>query len=95
MMQIFDNAIANGYPIAWGSDVSEQGFRMGVRKGFCVLPATEVSATMGSDMAHWTGMKAADIQNEAAKHPTPSAGSLRKNASSPTTTARLPTTTAC
>lgn len=71
MMQIFDNAIANGYPIAWGSDVSEQGFRMGVRKGFCVLPATEVSATMGSDMAHWTGMKAADIQNEAAKHPTP------------------------
>lgn len=71
MMEVFDNAIANGYPIAWGSDVSEQGFRMGVRKGFCVLPATEVSATMGSDMAHWTGMKASAIQDEAAKHPTP------------------------
>ena len=71
MMQIFDNAIENGYPVAWGSDVSEQGFRMGVRKGFCVLPATEVSASMGSDMAHWTGMKAKAIQDEAAKHPTP------------------------
>jgi aminopeptidase C len=71
MMQVMDNAIEKGYPIAWGSDVSEQGFRMGTRKGFCVLPATEVSASMGSDMAHWTGMKAKDIQDEAGKHPTP------------------------
>ena len=71
MMQVFDNAIENGYPVAWGADVSEQGFRMGVRKGFCVLPATEVNASMGSDMAHWTGMKAKAIQDEAAKHPTP------------------------
>ena len=71
MMRIFDNAIENGYTVAWGADVSEQGFRMGVRKGFCVLPATEVTSTMGSDMAHWTGMKAQAIQDEAAKHPTP------------------------
>ena len=71
MMEIFDNAIENGYTVAWGSDVSEQGFRMGVRKGFCVLPATEVNGSMGSDMAHWTGMKAKAIQDEAAKHPTP------------------------
>ena len=71
MMQIFDKSIANGYTVAWGADVSEQGFRMGTRKGFCVLPATTVTATMGSDMAHWTGMKAKDIQDEAAKHPTP------------------------
>ncbi|MBQ0159542.1 MAG: C1 family peptidase [Bacteroidales bacterium] len=73
MMQIFDNAIENGYPIAWGSDVSEQGFRMGTRKGFCVLPADAKTAAslQGSDMAHWTGMKSADIQNEAQKHPTP------------------------
>lgn len=73
MMAIFDNAIANGYPIAWGSDVSEQGFRMGVRKGFCVLPATDVKSQnlQGSDMAHWTGMSAKQMQDEAAKHPTP------------------------
>ncbi len=71
MMQVFDNAIATGYPIAWGSDVSEQGFRMGVRKGFCVLPETKPAAMQGSDMAHWTGMSAKEIQDEAAKHPTP------------------------
>ena len=71
MMQVFDNAIATGYPIAWGSDVSEQGFRMGVKKGFCVLPETKAAAMQGSDMAHWTGMSAKEIQEEAAKHPTP------------------------
>ncbi len=70
-MQVFDNAIENGYTIAWGSDVSEQGFRMGVKKGFCVLPETNASKMMGTDMAHWTGMKANEIQDEAAKHPTP------------------------
>ncbi|MCQ2295497.1 MAG: C1 family peptidase [Bacteroidales bacterium] len=73
MMEILDNAIENGYPVAWGSDVSEQGFRMGVRKGFCVLPADEKTAAslQGSDMAHWTGMSAKGIADEAAKHPTP------------------------
>ena len=70
-MQVFDNAIETGYPIAWGSDVSETGFRMGVKKGFCVLPETKASAIIGSDMAHWTGMSAKEISDEAAKHPTP------------------------
>lgn len=70
-MDIFDHAIETGYPIAWGSDVSEQGFRMGVRKGFCVLPETKPADIIGSDMAHWTGMSAKEIQDEAAKHPTP------------------------
>ena len=73
MMEIFDYAIENGYPIAWGSDVSEQGFRIGTRKGFCVLPETNTAAPsmQGSDMAHWTGMGAKQILDEAAKHPTP------------------------
>lgn len=73
MMEILDYAIENGYPVAWGSDVSEAGFRMGVRKGFCVLPADGKNASdlQGSDMAHWTGMSAKGIAEEAAKHPTP------------------------
>ena len=50
-MQVFDNAINNGYPIAWGSDVSEQGF---TRDGVAVMPDTEkVQELSGSDMAHW------------------------------------------
>lgn len=69
LVAVIDSAIQNGYPVLWGSDVSELGFRMD--KGFCVLPATQVSAAVGSDMAHWTGMSAKSIQNEAAKHPTP------------------------
>ncbi len=70
-MEVMDNAIENGYPIAWGSDVSEQGFRIGTRKGFCVLPAIDATSSIGSDMAHWTGMSAKEIQDEAANHPTP------------------------
>ena len=72
MMEIFDYAIDNGYTIAWGSDVSEQGFRY-TRKGFAVLPATDgkAAAKVGSDQAKWSGMSAADIADEAAKHPTP------------------------
>ena len=72
MMDIFDYAIDNGYTIAWGSDVSEQGFRY-TRKGFAVLPATDgkAAAKVGSDQAKWSGMSASDIADEAAKHPTP------------------------
>ena len=72
MMDIFDYAIDNGYTIAWGSDVSEPGFRY-TRKGFAVLPATDgkAAAKVGSAQAKWSGMSAADIADEAAKHPTP------------------------
>lgn len=71
-MQVFDNAIDNGYPIAWGADVSETGFSMGVRKGFCVLPETNGKvAKVGSDQSRWSGMSAKAIREEAAQHPTP------------------------
>ena len=73
MMEIFDNAIANGYTIAWGADVSEDGFRKGIRDGYCVLPDLDGKGAeqMGSDMAHWTGMSKADRAKEAYAHPTP------------------------
>ena len=71
MMEVFDYAIENGYTVAWGADVSEPGFRY-TRKGFAVLPATEAPKSgVGSDQAKWSGMKAGDIADEAAKHPTP------------------------
>ena len=73
LIAITDRAIEQGYPVGWDSDVSEQGFRAGSRKGFCVLPATDAKEAnlQGSDMAHWTGMSAKDIQEEAANRPTP------------------------
>ena len=50
-MQVFDNAIMEGYTIAWGSDVSEKGF---TREGTAVLPDDAKGADLqGSDMAKW------------------------------------------
>ena len=55
LMEVFDNAINTGYTIAWGSDVSEQGF---TRDGIAVMPdAEKVQELSGSDMAHWLKMK--------------------------------------
>ena len=55
LMEVFDNAIMNGYSIAWGSDVSENGF---TRDGIAVMPDQEKAQELsGSDMAHWLKMK--------------------------------------
>jgi aminopeptidase C len=60
-MQVMDNAIATGYPIAWGSDVSEQGF---TRDGVAVIPDMEkVQELSGSDMAHWLKLKPEEKRN--------------------------------
>lgn len=51
LLEVFDYAIDNGYTIAWGADVSEQGF---TRNGIAVLPDTKkIVELSGSDMAHW------------------------------------------
>ena len=55
LMEVFDNAIMNGYTVAWGSDVSEDGF---TREGTAILPDMEKAAAEldGSDMAKWLKM---------------------------------------
>lgn len=51
MIAIIDNAIDNGYTVAWASDVSEDGF---TEAGIAVVP--DVKKTMqGSDEARWIG----------------------------------------
>ena len=57
MMQIIDNAIEQGYTIAWGSDVSEDGF---TRKGlaYAVDGKKTQQSLQGSDMAKWLKMTA-------------------------------------
>ncbi len=54
LIQIMDNAIENGYTIAWGSDVSETGF---TRDGIGVVPDVEANEKnfVGSDQARWVG----------------------------------------
>ena len=51
-MQVFDNAINNGYGIAWGSDVSEIGFN---RDGLGILIDADAAESTGSDQARWIG----------------------------------------
>ncbi|MBQ4206032.1 MAG: aminopeptidase, partial [Bacteroidales bacterium] len=72
-MEVMNNAIDNGYPIAWGADVSERGWLRGKMAGVCVLPDLENQAAdkSGTDFAHWNGLSAADRQQEAMKRPTP------------------------
>ncbi len=73
-MEIFDNAIENGYSIAWGSDVSEYGFRIGRKTGAVVLPSgSNQGSKSGSDQSHWLGLSQEQRKaafDEAAKHPT-------------------------
>lgn len=52
MMRIIDNALEQGYTVAWGSDVSEKGFQY--RKGFAVVPEKDEDLDQtGSDRARW------------------------------------------
>jgi len=51
MMQIIDNAIEQGYTVAWGGDVSEEGF---TREGLAYAIDSKATVSLaGSDMAKW------------------------------------------
>ena len=51
MMRIIDNAIEKGYTVAWGGDVSEDGF---TRKGQAyAIDSKKAQSFAGSDMARW------------------------------------------
>ena len=51
MMQVIDNAVNNGYTIAWGGDVSEDGF---TRNGLAyAVDGKAAQSLRGSDMARW------------------------------------------
>lgn len=69
LMQVIRNAVNTGYTIAWGSDVSEEGF---TRNGIAVMPDVKKGAELtGSDMAHWLGLSKADRRAELTSRPLP------------------------
>ena len=51
MMEVIDNALENGYTIAWATDVSHPGF---TRNGLAIL-IEEEAETPGSDQERWVG----------------------------------------
>lgn len=69
LMEVFDYAINEGYTIAWGSDVSEQGF---TRDGIAVMPDVDKAAELtGSDMARWLGLSPSEKNKELTSKPMP------------------------
>ena len=61
MMRIIDNALDKGYTVAWGGDVSEEGF---TRQGLAYAIDTKKTESLaGSDMAKWLKMTAAKKKN--------------------------------
>lgn len=61
MMRIIDNAIDKGYTVAWGGDVSEEGFtRQGLAVAYDTKKAQELT---GSDQARWLKLTAAQKKN--------------------------------
>ena len=56
MMQVIDNAVEKGYTVAWGGDVSEEGF---IRQGLAYAIDGEAAKSLaGSDMARWLKLTA-------------------------------------
>ena len=59
--KVIDNAIEQGYTIAWGGDVSEDGF---TRQGLALLYDAGNADQTGSDMAHWLKLSATEKMNK-------------------------------
>lgn len=61
MARILENAVTNGYTVAWGGDVSEPGF---TRKGLAYFVDTKKAEGLsGSDMARWLKLSPAKRTN--------------------------------
>lgn len=59
MKAVVDNAIENGYPVAWAADVSEGGFKW--YKGYAVMPAEKNIADLeGTELSKWVKLSDKD-----------------------------------
>ena len=61
LAKIIDNAIMNGYTVAWGGDVSEDGF---TRQGLAYMcDIKKLEGMEGSDMGKWLKLSSAQKRN--------------------------------
>jgi bleomycin hydrolase len=59
MQAIVDNALKNGYSVAWAADVSEGGFKW--RNGYAVIPEEKKEADMdGTELSRWVQLSDKD-----------------------------------
>ena len=61
MMRIIDNAIENGYTIAWGSDVSERGFSR--TKAIAIIPEVDLESMEGTEASRWGDLSPREREN--------------------------------
>lgn len=57
MISVMDNALLNGYTVAWATDVSESGFS---RQGIAIVPDENAVENAGTDQAKWLGLSDMD-----------------------------------
>ncbi len=63
MQAVVDNAIENGYPVAWAADVSEKGFKW--RKGVALMPKGKDTGEMdGTELSRWVTLSDNDRINQ-------------------------------
>lgn len=63
MMEIIDYALANGYSVAWGADVSDKGFASKT-KGVAVVPDIDITDMSGSEISRWESLSDAEREKE-------------------------------
>lgn len=58
MITIIDNAIENGYTVAWGGDVSDKGF--GFKKGVAIIPENKAENMPKLERESWEALSTKD-----------------------------------
>ncbi|MDE5906685.1 MAG: C1 family peptidase, partial [Alistipes sp.] len=74
MMAVIDHALENGYPVAWGTDVSEKGFSRTGALG--IIPEADLDGMSGTEAERWG--KLTEREKEAALYKFDKPGKERK-----------------
>lgn len=61
LQRVLDNAVNNGFTVAWASDVSERGF---TRNGIAVNPETKKENLPGTDQAKWLNITQKEMEDK-------------------------------
>lgn len=61
MMQVIDNALANGYSIEWATDVSERGFSR--TKAIGIIPEADIESMDDTEAARWGKLTAREKED--------------------------------
>jgi len=71
LMEVMNNALTKGYSVAWDGDVSETGFKH--RKGLAILPTSDKTEMVNSEMGKWDNMSASEKRQKlfSCKEPVP------------------------